>query len=71
MKWGRAMLTDKHDDQPKENPEAASGQPIGTSGAPHSGTLTMRVLHSLWNAFLDGAAVYGACAHGWPVRLMD
>ena len=65
------MFTDMHDDRPEAIPGVASDQSIGTDGASRRGGLTMRMLRSFWNAILDGAAVYGACAHGWPVKLMD
>jgi hypothetical protein len=65
------MFTDMHDDRPEAIPGAASDQSIGTDVASRRGGLTMRMLRSLGKAILDGAAVYGACAHGWPVKLMD
>jgi hypothetical protein len=65
------MFTDMHDDRPEAIPGAASDQSIGTDGASHRGGLTMRMLRSFWNAILDGVAVYGACAHGWPVKEID
>ncbi len=65
------MFSEINDDRPQETHKAASSQSTGTAGASRRGGLPMRVLHGFWNAFLDGSAVYGACAHGWPVKLMD
>jgi hypothetical protein len=68
---GRAMFTDIHGERPEAIPGAASDQSIGTDGASRRGGLTMRMLRGLGKAILDGVAVYGACAHGWPVKPMD
>lgn len=65
------MFNEIPDDRSKESPGAASGQSTGIGGAARRGRLSMRLLHGLWNALLDGAAVYGACAHAWPADRMD